>query len=84
MDIQNLCFYFSCYVMLSGNFYGSEIRYGIFWGVLIFAPIQSSLSIEIWGTPPGVSMLSRLNLEKIKSFPFWGQNKQSVIKECPY
>ena len=57
--------------MLSGNFFGSEIRHGIFWvvnfgtgifggllealgncWVLIFVPIQSSLSLEVWRTPP--------------------------------
>ena len=46
--------------MLSGNFYGKEIRHGnfgglnfcpgIFW-VLIFAPIRSSLSLKIRITP---------------------------------
>ena len=34
---------------LSGIFYGSEIRHGIF---LSFAPIRLSLSLEIWSTPP--------------------------------
>ena len=59
-------------LMLSGNFYGLEIRHEIFggyvlvrgflgvclkplgfFGVLIFAPIQSSLSFEIQRSPPG-------------------------------
>ena len=63
------------HLMLSGNFYGTEIQHGIFgglnfgpgifWGfclkpkgifwVLIFAPIRTSLSLEIWNTPWGDS-----------------------------
>ena len=49
----------------SGNFYTSEIGHGIFGGVkfwsrdfgevLIFAPIRSSLSLEIRRTPLGLS-----------------------------
>ena len=27
------CFYFSFYIMISGNFFGLEIRHGIFFGV---------------------------------------------------
>ena len=47
----------------SGNFYGSEIRYGFFGGlnfgpgifwVLIFTPIRSSLSLEMWSTALGL------------------------------
>ena len=56
--------------MLSGNFYGSKIRRGIFWGlnfgpglfgfclkrkeffwVFVFAPIRSTLSLEIQSPP---------------------------------
>ena len=35
----------------SGNFYGLEIRHGLFFCVLIFAPIRSSSSLEIRSTP---------------------------------
>ena len=36
----------------SGNFYGLEIRHGLFFCVLIFAPIRSSSSLEIRSTRP--------------------------------
>ena len=29
-EFFGLCFYFSFYIMISGNFYGLEIRHGIF------------------------------------------------------
>ena len=53
---------FRVFLMLSGNFYGSEIRHGTFLGfclkpkgflwVLIFALIRSSLSDFKSGVPP--------------------------------
>ena len=66
-------FFVLYHLMLSGNFYGSEIRNRIFrglnvgpgsllgfclkpkgfFGVLIFAPIRSSVSPEIRSTPSG-------------------------------
>ena len=48
--------------MLSGNFYGSEIRHGIFWGLNFgpgiflgfdFCPHWITLWLEIRSTPPG-------------------------------
>ena len=35
------------------GFFGGQILVQGFFGVLIFAPIQSSLSLEIWSTPWG-------------------------------
>ena len=57
-----LLFFMLNNLMLSGNFYGLEIRHEIFGGyvlvqgylgVMIFAPIRSSLSFEIQRTFPG-------------------------------
>ena len=60
-------FFMLYHLMLSGNFYGSEIwpavGMGFFWVLLegqgiflglIFAPIRSSLSLEIQSTPLGI------------------------------
>ena len=72
--------------MLSGNYYGSEIRQGIFWGLNFglgvflgfeFCPIRSSLSLEIRRTslPPlwewgKVNMIRRVCLVQYR-IVFW-------------
>ena len=61
----------------SGNFYTSEIGHGIFLGglsfgpgifggVLIFAPIRSSLSLEIQSTSPGFELRSDGSPTRVK------------------
>ena len=38
------------------DFWGGYILVQGFFGVLIFAPIRSSLSLEIWSTPCGLEL----------------------------
>ena len=55
LDIQN-----NLRIRDSGGYGGGGVKFWSrdFWGVLIFAPIRSSLSLEIQSTSPGFELRS--------------------------
>ena len=57
--------------MFQGFFWVPLEVQGIFW-VLVFAPIRSSLSLESWSTPPGVTPLVAIMKDQVEQLQSMG------------